>query len=479
MRRHGTGAGRWLQPGTAGLARAAGSLPMHTAQGAARLAGMSAPHTTPPNLLTATRAVRQLARRELSAEALLRACLEHIATREPQLHAFAALLDTDAALAQARTLDAGPVRGALHGLPLGVKDLFDTIDLPTTYGSALYADHHPVADAASVALCRAAGALVLGKTVSTEFAYFHPGPTANPHKLAHTPGGSSSGSAAAVADAMLPLALGSQTAGSIIRPAAYCGVVGVKPSLGRVPRGGVKSLSEALDTLGGFGRSVADATLLAGVLCGDERLIALAMDDTSAAAQAAPRIGLCRTPWWAQADADVAAAWAQAEAVLAPAAAALVDVALPAHWPDLVTLQKAVMAHEMARSLSHERVVHAERLSERLRALFVDGLAIDGARHLAHLAQTARLQREAADVLFGACDLLLAPSSTGEAPAGLAATGDPLFCRGWTLLGLPCVHLPFARGAHGLPVGLQLVGRWGEDERLLAAARWCHARLQG
>jgi Asp-tRNA(Asn)/Glu-tRNA(Gln) amidotransferase A subunit family amidase len=427
--------------------------------------------------LDASAAARRLARRELSAEALLRACLDRIADREPQLHAFAALLDTDAALAQARALDAGPSRGALHGLPLGVKDLFDTADLPTTYGSALYAGHQPAADAASVALCRAAGALVLGKTVSTEFAYFHPGPTANPHDLAHTPGGSSSGSAAAVADHLLPLALGSQTAGSIVRPAAYCGVVGYKPSLGRVPRGGVKSLSESLDTLGGFGRSVADVALLGGVLCGDERLVALALDETPAAALAAPRIGLCRTPWWDEVDGDVVAAWARAEAALAPAAAALVDVALPASWPDLVTLQKAVMAHEMARSLSHERVAHAERLSERLRALFAEGLAIDGARHVAHLMQTARLQREAADALFGACDVLLAPSSMGEAPAGLAATGDPLFCRGWTLLGLPCVHLPFARGAHGLPVGLQLVGRWGEDERLLAAARWCHERL--
>ena len=235
------------------------------------------------NQLDAWQAARALARRELRAEDLVRACLDRVAARDGDVRAFVHL-DPDAVLAQARALDAGPLRGALHGLPLGVKDLFDTVDMPTAYGSPIYAEHRPAADAAAVALCREAGALVLGKTVTTEFAYFHPGPTRNPHNLAHTPGGSSSGSAAAVADFMLPLALGTQTAGSIVRPAAYCGVVGYKPSLGRVPRAGVKSLSEALDTVGGFGRSVRDVALLGAVLTGDTRLI-------DAGAAVAPRIG--------------------------------------------------------------------------------------------------------------------------------------------------------------------------------------------
>ena len=428
---------------------------------------MSAPRL---HELDAWQAAALLARRELTAVELTRACLERVAEREGEVRAFAHL-DADAALAEARALDAGPLRGPLHGLPLGVKDLFDSADRPTAYGSALYAGHRPAADAAALALCREAGALLLGKTVSTEFAYFHPGPTRNPHRLDHTPGGSSSGSAAAVADRMLPLALGTQTAGSIIRPAAYCGVVGYKPSLGRVPRAGVKSLSETLDTVGGFGRSVRDVALLGAVLASDPRLAA-PLDGP------APRIGLCRTPQWPAADADVRRAWDEAVRVLAPQAVALAEVALPGGTPDLVALQKAVMAFEMARSLSHERVRHRDALSERLRALLDEGMAIPAAAHADHLTQTEAARRAAA-ALFQRCDVLLAPSASGAAPAGLGATGDPLFCRGWTLLGLPCVHLPFASGQGGLPVGLQLVGRHGEDRRLLVAADWCLARLRG
>ena len=420
------------------------------------------------NQLDAWQAARALARRELRAEDLVRACLDRVAERDADVHAFVHLAP-DAALAQARALDAGPLRGLLHGLPLGVKDLFDSADMPTAYGSPIYAGHRPAADAAAVALCREAGAVVLGKTVSTEFAYFHPGPTRNPHNLAHTPGGSSSGSAAAVADHMLPLALGTQTAGSIIRPAAYCGVVGYKPSFGRVPRAGVKSLSEALDTVGGFGRCVRDVALLGAVLTGDARLI-------PGDAAAAPRIGLCRTADGAQADADTQRALRDAAAALAPLAAHFSEASLPDDLPDLVRLQKAVMVFEMARALSHERLQHRDRLSERLRALFDEGVAIPGAQHAAHLAQTAGAQRRV-DSLFDRFDVLLAPSSTGEAPVGTEATGDPLFCRGWTLLGLPCIHLPFTTGQHGLPVGLQLVGRFGDDQRLLAAAQWVHERL--
>jgi Asp-tRNA(Asn)/Glu-tRNA(Gln) amidotransferase A subunit family amidase len=447
---------------------------------------------TAPHQLDALRAARLIERRELSAEALLRSCLEHIAAREPAVQAFACL-DADAALAQARALDAGPWRGPLHGLPLGVKDLLDSADLPTRYGSPVYAGYRPGADAAALALCREAGAVLAGKTVCTEFAYFHPGPTRNPHDLGHTPGGSSSGSAAAVADAMLPLALGTQTAGSIIRPAAYCGVFGYKPTLGRVPRAGVKSLSETMDTLGGFGRSVADVALLGSVLTSDVRLLDLP------ALAVPPRIGLCRTPEWPQADADVQRAWAQAEAALSPHAGALIDVdwpaistragttqgttagaeaaALQADWHELAELQKAVMTHEMARSLSHERVRHHDQLSPRLQALLAEGMSISAPAHQARLARLERLRRVADDVLFAHCDVLLAPSTTGVAPVGLGATGDPLFCRRWSVLGQPCIHLPFAQGATGLPVGLQLIARTGADHQLLATAQWCVERL--
>jgi Asp-tRNA(Asn)/Glu-tRNA(Gln) amidotransferase A subunit family amidase len=421
------------------------------------------------NDLDAWQAARLIARRELLAVDLLRACLDRVAERDSEVHAFAHL-DRDLALAQARALDSGPVRGPLHGLPIGVKDLFDTFDLPTSYGSPVYNAHRPVADAAAVALCREAGAIVMGKTVTTEFAYFHPGPTRNPCGLAHTPGGSSSGSAAAVADRMLPLALGTQTAGSVIRPAAYCGVVGYKASSGRVPRAGVKSLSETLDTLGGFGRNVRDVALLGAVLTGDTRL------NTDFVASAAPRIGLCRTPEWASAEADTRRAWDAATDALMRLAPSLSDVALPDDLPDLVALQKEIMAFEMCRALSVERLRYRDQLSPQLQALLDSGTEISGATHAANLVRT-EMAKHRIDTLFDQFDVLLAPSAAGEAPVGTDATGDPLFCRGWTLLGLPCVHLPFTRGSKGLPVGLQLVGRWGEDHRLLSSAQWVYDRL--
>jgi Asp-tRNA(Asn)/Glu-tRNA(Gln) amidotransferase A subunit family amidase len=410
-----------------------------------------------------------MAKRELRAVDLLHACLDRIAERNDEVHAFTHL-DRAHALVQAHALDKGPVRGLLHGLPIGVKDLFDTIDFPTSYGSPVYGAHRPKVDAAAVALCREAGALVTGKTVTTEFAYFYPGATRNPHDLTRTPGGSSSGSAAAVADSMLPLALGTQTAGSIIRPAAYCGVVGYKPSSGRVPRAGIKSLSETLDTPGGFGRSVRDVALLGAVLTGDARL------GTSPDESAAPRIGLCRTPEWAYAEADTQRAWDTATAALTHVAPALADVALPDDLPDLVALQKEVMAFEMCRALSVERLHHRHQLSLQLQAQLDSGSVISGATHAVNLVRT-EIARHRIDALFDRFDVLLAPSAAGEAPVGIDATGDPLFCRGWTLLGLPCVHLPFTRGSNGLPVGLQLVGRWGEDHRLLSSAQWIYDRL--
>ncbi len=419
--------------------------------------------------LGAAQAATLLARRELKAEDLVRACLERVAARNDDIHAFIHI-DAVSALAQARALDAGPVRGPLHGLPLGVKDLFDTSDLPTGYGSAVYAQHRPVADAASVALCREAGAVLLGKTVTTEFAYFTPGATVNPHNPLHMPGGSSSGSAAAVADHMVPLALGTQTAGSIIRPAAFCGVVGYKPSLGRVMSAGVKSLSPTLDVIGGFGREVRDAALLGAVLTGDLRLLDPAEHGTL-------RIGLFPSPSWPQADADTQKAWEHATRALAKNSDSCQDVPIPQNFGELIQLQKDVMAVEMARSLSFERLRHREALSPALRDLLDAGMAIPGATHAANLQRTADW-RLRIDALFERHDVLLTPSTLGVAPEGLAATGDPLFCRSWSLLGLPAVHLPFSTGAKGLPVGLQLVGRLGEDHKLLAAAQRIHERLR-
>ena len=421
------------------------------------------------NQLEAWQAASMLARRDITAVDLLRACLDRISARDAEVQAFTAL-NADAALAHARALDAGPLRGLLHGLPFGVKDLFDTSDLPTSYGSPIYAGHQPRADAAAVALCREAGAVLLGKTVTTELANMHPGVTRNPHNLSHTPGGSSSGSAAAVADCMLPLALGTQTAGSLIRPAAFCGVVGYKPSHNRVPRAGVKSLSETLDTVGGFARSVRDVALLGAALTGDLRLA----DPHRFEQPATWRIGFCQTPEWASADEDTRQLWTLAEKALAGSGRA---VALPAELSNLLALQKAVQAYETARSLSHERMHRRSQLSSPLQALIDEGMAISGEAHARHLQATLRARRLVCD-LFQDHDVLLAPSSIGEAPAGLGSTGDPVFCRTWTLLGLPCVHLPFGRGRMGLPTGLQLIGAYGDDHRLLAAAHDIHERLK-
>ncbi len=429
-------------------------------------------NTSQLQALNASQAAALLTRRELKSEDLVRACLERITEREGDIHAFAQL-DPDAALSTARALDAGPVRGLLHGLPMGIKDLFDTADFDTTYGSSVYAGYRPRTDASPVALCREAGAVVLGKTVSTEFAYFTPGPTRNPHNTAHTPGGSSSGSAAAVADHMLPLALGTQTAGSIIRPAAYCGVVGFKPSLGRVSSGGVKSLSPTMDIVGGFGRSVRDVGLLGAVLTGDTRLSGW----SALSASDSPRIGFFQTPSWPQADTDVQRAWEQATRVLSAQAKDCQDVITPENFADLIQLQKDVMTFEMARALSHERIHHRVRLSTPLNSLLDDGMAMTGASHAANLSTVADW-RQRIDALFENHDVLLTPSTTGIAPEG-TATGDPLFCRSWSILGLPSVHLPFTTGKNGLPVGLQLVGRFGQDHHLLAAAHWVHEHLKG
>ena len=420
-----------------------------------------------PNRLSATEAARQLARRELGAEALLRACLARIAERDGELQAFVHL-DAEGALAQARALDAGAVRGPLHGLPLGVKDIFDTFDLPTECGSPIFAGHRPRVDAAAVALCRAAGAVVIGKTVTTELANMTAGPTRNPFDPARTPGGSSSGSAAAVAEFMVPLSLGTQTAGSLIRPAACCGIVALKPSFGRVPRAGVKPNADSMDTVGGFGRTVADVALLGAVLTGDPRLADMRLPDTL-------RIGLVQGPDWAEAEPDVEAAWVQAVRVLAPLAQRCEDAPLPADFADVAAVQGALQAHETAAALADEHRRHRERLSPALVALLDKGRAVDAVTAAAHHARAARWRVEF-DALFGRYDVLLAPSAVDEAPER-PFTGDPVFCRPWSLLGLPCVHLPFARGSTGLPVGLQLVGRWGDDHRLLAAAQWVMQRL--
>ena len=424
-----------------------------------------------PLFLSARAAAREIAAGRLRAEALVAACLERIAAREPVVGAWQ-YLDPEAALAAARRCDASPPSGPLHGVPIAVKDLIDTADMPTGYGSAIYAGHRPAADAACVALARAAGAIVIGKTVTTEFACFTPGKTANPRHPAHTPGGSSSGSAAAVADSMVPLAFGTQTAGSVIRPAAFCGIVGYKPSFGTIPRAGVKMLCDSLDTVGTMARDVADAAFFAGVVAGRPELRDIAFP------AAPPRFGFYRTPMWDEAQPETDAALDHARAALERAGASVVNVPFPPEHERLTAAQQSIMGFELVRGLAHERLQHSAELSPPLAQLLDAGLTVGAPEYDAARADTATA-RARLDGVFGECDALLTPAAPGEAPQGLGHTGDPIFNRMWTLLGVPCVTLPSVWGENGLPTGIQLVGRIGDDAGLIAAALFAERALNG
>ncbi len=424
---------------------------------------------TDPNALTAIEAARRIAERQLGAEALVAACLDRIDAREGVVGAWQ-YLDRERAMMTARRRDAEPPRGPLHGIPIAVKDLIDTADMPTAYGSAIYRGHRPAADAACVALARAAGAVLLGKTVTTEFAAFTPGKTANPRNPAHTPGGSSSGSAAAVADGMAPLAFGTQTAGSVIRPAAYCGCVGYKPSFGLLSRAGIKPLADSLDTLGLFARTVADAAFFAGVLAERPALRHLALP------QRPPRFGLYRTPMWEEAEAATAAALDRARLALERAGAEVEELAILPEHSGLNAAQDKIMGCEMVQALAYERIEHSAELSPRLAQMLDAGLSVGAEEYDAAIAEAAAA-REGLPQFFVNCDAVLVPAAPGEALAGLGYTGNPVFNRMWTLLGVPCVTVPARWGESGLPTGVQLVGRIRDDARLMAAAAFLERAL--
>lgn len=394
--------------------------------------------------------------RECSAVEVARAFLADV--DGDALNAWAAV-DAERLLGAAAQLD-GLDRAAraalpLFGLPVGVKDNFDTAELPTSYGSPIYAGHRPVADAALVTRMRARGALVAGKTKSTEFAWMHSTDTLNPLDRARTPGGSSSGSAAAVAAGTVRLATGSQTAGSINRPASYCGVVGFKPTFERLPRGGVKPLAGSLDTVGLFATSVRDIELVLAAISGGP--------PTPPAA--ALRVAFARTPLWSQIEPEAGAA---IEAT--SDAADAIELELPPEFVELVQSQTTIQYYETARSLAPELERSPQLLSEELRMALDDGARISEARYAAAKRSANALAARLRDTL-GAYDGVLTPSTTGVPPLGLEFTGDPMFCRVWTLIGAPCVSLPLALTDAGLPAGVQLVGAPGRDFETLAAAR--------
>ena len=442
-----------------------------------------------PTALSAVQAAELIAQGQLSAEELTRACLARIDEREPVVQAWT-FLDQEYALKQARAADQarreGKPLGPLHGVPVAIKDIFDTADMPTENGSALYAGRQPRTDAAAVARLRAAGAVILGKTVTTEFAMYTPGKTHNPHDPERTPGGSSSGSAAAVADNMAPLALGSQTNGSMIRPAAYCGVVGFKPSHGLISRAGVLALSRTLDHVGVFARTVEDCALTAEVLAGydeqdpDTRLAAVPKLVQTARQEppVTPRLAFVKTPVWEHAEADTQAAFAELVAHLGPL---IEEVDLPTIFTQAVAQHGTIMEVEEAMNLADEYQHGRAQLSPRLCQIIEKGQTISALDYLHALTQR-QILLGAWHTLLRDYDAVLTPATTGVAPLGLAATGSPIFCSIWTLLGVPAVTLPLLQVAaeeksDGLPLGVQLVGAKSDDARLLRTARWLAAHM--
>jgi Asp-tRNA(Asn)/Glu-tRNA(Gln) amidotransferase A subunit family amidase len=416
---------------------------------------------TKPNLMSAAQAARAIAAGELTSEELTTWCLERIAERDEKVRAWASI-DKKLALEEARKLDKMPRRSKLHGVPFGIKDIIDTADLPTEYNSALYKGHRPRADAACVTLLKQAGCLILGKTETTEFANNHPSRTLNPHNPAHTPGGSSSGSAAAVADYMVPAALGTQTGGSVIRPAAYCGTYAIKPSFGAINRAGAKFVAESLDTIGIFARDVEDLGLAL------EALSAIPSPHY-AAFNRKPKIGICRTPRWDAADAPTQKNIEEVAERLSRAGMNVSDYDMPPGADQLFDRHKVIMGFETARALSWEYTTAPDAISKSLKPRLDEGWKVTRADYDTMRAHAERMRRAFAEDMRK-FDFLITPSAPSEAPKSLASTGDPIFNRAWTLLGVPCVTIPYGKGLHGLPLAVQLVGAYDSDAALLGWA---------
>jgi amidase len=418
--------------------------------------------------ITAVEAVAAIEAGTLTSEKLVRDCLDRIAERDDVVKAWVHL-DPDQAIAQARAADAAS-GGLLFGIPVGVKDIIDTYDMPTGHNSPIFEGKVPFGDAACVALCRTENAVIMGKTVTTEFANRHPGATTNPHNPAHTPGGSSSGSAAAVADGHVPLAFGTQTGGSVIRPAAYCGVVGYKPTFGDFNRVGIKMQCHSVDTLGLMARTLDDIALFRAAVL---KLPPVLIDRDIGR----PRIGICRSPVWDQAEPETKALIEATATLLSDKGASVVDVTFAAPFADIIDDHAAITGFESVRNYADERLRNPDKVSDELMSgPMKRGLAVSFERYVAAQRKATAFKAHV-DTLFDKVDLLLTPSAPGEAPKGLAATGDPVFNSIWTLAGTPCVTLPAGTGPNGLPLGVQLVGLRHHDDRMLSLAAWVAAHL--
>tara|TARA_R110002110_G_scaffold28684_2_gene103530 strand:- start:1363 stop:2721 length:1359 start_codon:yes stop_codon:yes gene_type:complete len=421
----------------------------------------------------------RLASGALDALALVEHYIARIEAREPDVGAWA-WFDPEFARAQARTLDAfrraGRPLGRLHGLPVGLKDIIDTVRIPTENGCVRDADRVPLRDAFIVERLKKEGAIIMGKTVTTELAFMHPGKTANPHNLAHTPGGSSQGSAAAVADGMVPLAIGTQTGGSIIRPASYCGVTGYKPTFGAIPRRGILTQSPTLDTVGVFASDPAGAALLAEVLFGYDAEDAATVPQPAPALHAAatstpplvPVFGFVRPPGWEDAEPQLQDAFNELVEALGDQA---FELPLPALFESASEQRKLINFAEMSYHYYPYWRDIADQLGQVTREAIERGNAVL-ARDYLSACDMPKLLNAALDEMLTRCDAILCPAATGPAPKGLETTGDPIFNGLWTFCGTPCISLPLLTSQEGLPMGVQLVGERGNDARLMRTAQW-------
>jgi amidase len=416
------------------------------------------------NTLSATEIAGAIAAGKTTCEAVVRECLARIAARDSTVKAFVNF-NPELALDQARTLDRGSRRGPLHGIPVGLKDTIDTADMPTERGSPIYRGHRPKADASCVALLRRAGAIILGKTATCEFAGSAPPQTTNPHNAARTPGGSSSGSAAAVADFMVPAALGTQTGGSVLRPSSFCGVFGYKPTYNTINEAGVWPAAASIDTIGWLARSVDDFALLTAVLRMEEPKPIPAMS-------AAPRIGVWRTDLWDTTQQETKTALADAAAKLGKAGASVRDIDFPDAFNGVHAVARSTIGfYERAACMAYFWDHRREDLSPQMRRYIENGQKISRADYVAGMRRLDECRNLLGGV-FDTCDVLLVPCVPGEAPKGLAATGDPSLQAIWTALHTPSMTLPTHRGPNNLPVGIQLVAQRYDDDRLLACAAW-------
>lgn len=428
----------------------------------------------------------RIASGDISARDVVDACLARIESEDPSIQAWTHVAATPArqqAEAADRARRRGATLGPLHGVPVGIKDIFDTFDMPTGLGTPLYAGRQSRNDASAVQRLREAGAIILGKTVTTEMAVYAPGPTRNPHNVAHTPGGSSSGSAAAVAAGMVPLALGTQTNGSVIRPAAYCGVFGFKPSFGRISREGCLRQSPALDQVGVFATTLADAALMAEILMVyDKEDPAMAPVARPALRRTAaktppvpPMLAFCKTPVWEQAESETQEAFAELMEILGEHA---VETALPRAFDHAHAYHKAVMEADLARHFERTYERGRDQLSSTLVEMIERGREVRAVDYSRALDGIDVLNHQA-DGVLNDVDAIITPATAGPAPEGLESTGNPAFCTIWTYCGMPAITLPLMTSQSGLPIGVQLVGAKNDDARLLRTANWLMNVVKG